>query len=183
MAQSNPPLVPITADAAGDVERGIAALRPAIVAYVASILPHARHETEDVVQKTCVLLWERRNDFEAGTNFKAWAFKTAYFQVLAQRRDLVRNKETVFSDQMLQRLAGPAEEAASRIDHRIEGLRQCMAGLTPSERQLLDLKYVQHVPLADHARSVGVPPGRLQRAISRLRFVLKHCIEKHLNSP
>jgi RNA polymerase sigma-70 factor (ECF subfamily) len=96
---------------------------------------------------------------------------------------MIRNKETVFSDQMLQRLAGPAEDAAARVDRRIEGLRQCMAGLSPTDRQLLDLKYVRQVALADHARAVGLPPGRLQRAISRLRFVLKHCIEKHLTLP
>lgn len=178
MQSGTPQLIPSKADVGFDVAREIAAVRPALMAYVASILPQARHETDDVVQETCVMLWEKRDEFQSGTNFKAWAFRTAYFKVLAMRRDLTRNKITVFSDQMIQRLAGPAEDAAARIDLRLDALRHCIAAMTLADRRILDLKYVQRVSLADQARDAGIPPGRVQRAVSRLRLVLKRCIEK-----
>lgn len=156
-------------------------MRPGLLAYVASLLPQARGEAEDVVQATCVVLWEKRDDFQKGTDFKAWAFRTAYFQAMAMRRDLSRSKVAVFSDETLQRLAAPAEEAASEIDSRIAALRHCMSALPPADQRLLALKYLRRESLTDHARELGVPSGRLQKALSRLRLGLKHCIEKRLH--
>lgn len=168
-------------DPSVDVAGWIASLRAGLLAYVVSLVPHARQEAEDVVQATCAILWEKRDEFRAGTDFKAWAFRTAYFQTLALRRDLGRSKVAVFSDETLQRLAGAAEAEAANTDRRIAALRQCLASLPPADRQLVSLKYSGHVSLADHARRIGVPPGRLQKSLSRLRLVLKNCIEKRIN--
>ena len=164
-----------------DVAGWIAAVRSGLLAYVVSLLPQAREEAEDVVQSTCTILWEKRGEFRAGTDFKAWAFRTAYFQVLALRRDIGRSKVAVFSDETLQRLAGAAESAAEHTDRRIDALRECVKALPSHDRRLVSLKYASNVSLADHARRIGVPPGRLQKSLSRLRLVLKHCIEKRLN--
>ncbi|MCW1922265.1 sigma-70 family RNA polymerase sigma factor [Luteolibacter arcticus] len=158
----------------------IAALRPGLLGYVASLLPQARGEAEDVVQATCVVLWEKREGFQQGTDFKAWAFRTAYFQAMAVRRDLSRSKVAVFSDETLQRLAAPAEEAASGIDTRVTALRLCVSDLPSADQRLLALKYLRRESLADHARELGMPSGRLQKTLSRLRLALKHCIEKRL---
>lgn len=161
----------------------IAWLRPSLLAYVTSLVPQARQEAEDVVQSTCAILWEKRGEFEPGTDFKAWAFRTAYFQALALRRDLSRSKVAVFSDQMLQRLAEAAEAAAESSDRRVDALRTCLSALSPGDRRLIALKYATETPLADHARRMGVPPSRLQKSLSRLRIVLRHCIEKRLSNP
>lgn len=125
-----------------DVADWIVGLRPALFAYVMSLVPHARQEAEDVVQATCAVLWEKRHEFRPETDFKAWAFRTAYFQTLALRRDLGRSRIAVFSDEMLQRLAGAAEESAESIDPRIEALRQCVAALELRDRQLTLLCYL-----------------------------------------
>lgn len=170
-------------DAAVDVAPWIASIRPALLAYVTTLVPQAREEAEDVVQSTCVILWEKRGEFQPGTDFKAWAFRTAYFQALALRRDLGRSKVAVFSDEMLQRLAAASEAAVETSDRRMEALRACMNALSPEDKRLVALKYATDMPLADHARRIGVPPARLQKSLSRLRIVLRHCIEKRLAHP
>lgn len=170
-------------DGSVDVGGWIASVRPGLLAYVMSLLPQAREEAEDVVQTTCTILWEKRGDFRVGTDFRAWAYRTAYFQVLALRRTLGRSKVAVFSDETLQRLAGAAEAAAERADQRIEALRECVKALPANDRQLVSLKYATTVPLAEHARRMSVPPDRLQKSLSRLRLVLKRCIERRLNRP
>lgn len=174
---------PIASDLQVDVAGEIAALRPRIVAYVTSLVPHALEEVEDVVQATCVILWEKRDEFSPGTDFNAWAFRTAYFQALALRRDLSRNKVAVFSDQMLQRLAGPAEDTSVQVDRRIMALRHCVAALPRADQQLIALKYAGQVAMVEQARQLGVPPGRLQKSLSRLRLALKRCIENRLKLP
>ena len=148
-----------------------------------SLVPHALEEVEDVVQATCVVLWEKRDEFRPGTDFNSWAFRTAYFQSLALRRDLSRSKVTVFSDQMLQRLAGPAEEATLQTDNRISALRHCVAALPQADQQLIALKYAGDVTIVEQARQLGAPPARLQKSLSRLRLTLKRCIEKRLKLP
>jgi len=39
---------------------------------VGSLLPGDR-AAEDVAQETNAIIWDKRGDFELGTNFKAWA--------------------------------------------------------------------------------------------------------------
>lgn len=166
-----------------DVAEWIATVRPALLSYVTSLVPQARQEAEDVVQAACIILWEKREEFQPGSDFKAWAFRTAYFQALALRRDLSRNKVAVFSDQMLQRVAGASEAAAETADRRVDALRACLDALSPEDKRLVALKYANKEPLADHARRIGVPPSRLQKSLSRLRIVLRHCVQKRLNHP
>lgn len=156
--------------------RLLADLRPALRGYVLSVLPHP-DAAEDVVQETSVFLWERRGDFDAGTNFKAWAFKTAYFKALSHRRDLQREKVVTLSEDLIQRVAGAAQEVAEEADVRLRALGECLAGLRPRDLQLLQLRYVEQRSLTDQAKALQVPPNRLQKAISRLRLALRHCIE------
>ncbi len=155
-------------------------LRPALRGYILSILPHP-DAAEDVVQETCLFLWERRGDFQPGTNFKAWAFKTGYFKALTHRRELQRNKVVTLSEDLLHRIAGAAEEQAEQIDERLVAMRACLADLRPEDLRLLQLKYVERRSLSEQARSLNAPPNRLQKAISRVRLALRHCIEHKLS--
>lgn len=162
------------------VAREIESLRPALKSYILSLLPHPG-ACDDVVQETCIFLWERRTEFRPGTNFKAWAFKAAWFKALAHRRDLQRNRVVTFSEDILQRIAGAAEQRTEGNDSRIGALRSCLAELPPADLQLLRLKYLEKGSLADHARALDFKPNRVQKTLSRLRLVLRHCIETKLS--
>lgn len=163
------------------IEARIAELRPALKGYVLSLLPQS-DVCDDVVQETCLFLWEKRDEFPEIRDFKAWAFKTAWFKALSARRDLQRRKYVTLSEDVLQRIAGAAEEQAAGTDHRIEDLRQCLASLPEKDLELLRLKYSRGLSLAVHARQLGWQPNRLQKAISRLRLVLRHCIETRISN-
>lgn len=158
------------------VTEWIESMRPALKSYVLSLLPQS-DSCDDIVQDTCLFLWERRNDFTPDTNFKAWAFKTAWFKALSHRRDLQRRNTITFSEDILQRIAGASEDQASHVDSRIEALQSCLGQLTAAELELLRMKYLRRESLADHARQLGWKPNRLQKTISRLRLALRHCVE------
>ena len=53
-----------------------------LYAYVYSLMPNAE-QARDVVQEANLIIWRKAAEFEAGTNFEAWACKIAYFEVLA----------------------------------------------------------------------------------------------------
>lgn len=155
--------------------RAVAEMRPALQGYVRSLLLHT-DATDDVVQDTCLFLWERRDQFEL-EHLRATAFRTAWFKALSVRRDRQREKLVHFSDDALQRIAGAAEELAGEADPRLQALRGCLAKLPPNDLHLLRLKYIDQNSLAKHARQQNVAPNRLQKAISRLRLALRRCIE------
>ena len=165
-----------------NIELQIESLRPALTGYVLSLLPQS-DACDDIVQETCIFLWEKRDDFTPDTNFKAWAFKTAWFKALSHRRDLQRRKVFTFSEDILQRIAGAAEDQASHVDHRIEALHACLDQLPAADRKLLQLKYQRRESLADHARQLGWKPNRLQKSLSRLRLALRHCVESRISNP
>ena len=166
-----------------DVDIGvlIEEFRPALRSYVLSLLPD-RDSCDDVVQDTCLFLWDRRDDFQPGSNFKAWAFKTAWFKVLTHRREMQRRKLVSFSEDMLERISRAAEAKAEEADHRLTALRGCVAKLPPESMRLLQLKYLDRLSLTDHAKSLGVKPNQIQKSISRIRLSLRHCIETFLSS-
>ena len=52
-------------------------------AFIYSLMPGSS-DTDDVLQNTNAVLWQKRERFKAGTNFQAWAFKIARYQTRHQ---------------------------------------------------------------------------------------------------
>ena len=94
-----------------------------IYAYVLSLVLDPA-QADDVLQKTNVVLWEKESEFELGTNFIAWAFRTAYLQVCAFRKQQQR-EWLVFDDEILQELS----QVASQVDETFETRQQLAARL------------------------------------------------------
>src|SRR6185295_13104725 len=74
--------------------------------YIFSLLgdPDAAN---DVLQEANVILWRDSREFRPGSNFKAWAFRVAHFQVMAFRQRQIRDR-LVFEDDMIEVLASAA---------------------------------------------------------------------------
>ena len=58
---------------------------PVISAYVMSLVP-SNSDAQDILQETKLALWRTFEQFETGTNFAAWARRTALNRVLDYRR-------------------------------------------------------------------------------------------------
>lgn len=156
-------------------------VRPALKGYVLSLLPD-RDACDDVVQETCLFLWYRRGEFEPGSNFRAWAFKAAWFKVLSHRRDMQRRKLVSFSEDVLERISRASEQFSENVDHRLAALNQCVASLPAESQQLLQLRYLDRLSLTAHAKNLGVKPNQIQKSLSRIRIALRRCIENRLPS-
>ena len=55
-----------------------------VYGYIRGLVP-SLVEAEEVLQQTNLLLWEKFDQFQPGTNFRAWACKVAYLTVLKHR--------------------------------------------------------------------------------------------------
>ncbi len=164
-----------------EIALGIASLRLPLRGYLHTLVPD-RAACDDLVQETLLFLWERRESADESTPLKTWAFKVAWFKSMAWHRDRRRDRLVYFSDDMLQQIAPLAEAMSSTAENRLEALRHCLAGLPEEDLALLRLKYVNQGSLTSYANARGWKPNRVQKALSRLRLALRHCIRTRLLS-
>ena len=153
----------------------------ALQTYVRSLLL-GNAAASDVVQQANAKIWEKRNDFELGTNFKAWAFSIARYEVLNFRKRQARDARLVFSDDLEQTIATELSETNLALQERYAALRQCLEKLRPQDRQLLLHRYASRETLSLYAQKVGKTVGGLKVTLHRLRSALLMCMERQLNS-
>lgn len=158
----------------------LTANQPALVMYVRSLMPGDRG-AEEVVQQANAKIWQKRSDFENGTNFKAWMFAIARFEVLNYRKQQARDARLKFSDELEQTLASEMAEWDDDLLDRQEALQQCLKTLKPESRELLLMRYGSQETLAEFAGRVGRSVGGVKVTLNRLRNALATCIERRMS--
>ncbi len=151
----------------------------AIRLYVHSLMP-GDSSALDVVQQTNATLWQKRGDFELGTNFKAWAFSIARYEVLNYRKRQARDARLVFNEDLENVIAEELPNRSGDFDSRREALAACLAKLKDSDRNLIVHRYFKRAPLAEYAEQVGRSVGGLKVTLHRIRNALQKCIQQNL---
>jgi RNA polymerase sigma-70 factor (ECF subfamily) len=147
--------------------------------YVRGLMP-GDGAAGDVVQQANAKIWEKRGDFESGTNFKAWALSIARFEVLNYRKQQARDARLIFSDELEATIASEIAGLDDDFAVRQLALKHCLHGLKPESRDLLMLRYGSRETLADFASRAGRSVGGLKVTLHRLRTSLAECIERQL---
>lgn len=149
--------------------------------YVQSLLP-GDLAAQDVAQQANATAWTKRAEFVPGTNFKAWIFAIARFEVLNYRKKQARDSRLVFGEELEQLLADDICEADDDTLRRHEALGNCLQKLREKDRELLLHRYTRSAgSLQDYAGSTGRSVGGLKVTLHRLRTALSECISKQLN--
>ena len=134
----------------------------------------------DVSQEVNLLLWEKRAQYEPGTNFRAWAFTTARYVVLGHRRRLRKEGLLMFDPDLVECLADEWQAQPDQHHHKLAALHTCVEKLSDEDQTLLRARYSGHgnvEQLACEARQSG---SSLRVRIFRLRAALKQCVEREL---
>jgi RNA polymerase sigma-70 factor (ECF subfamily) len=136
-------------------------------------------DVDDLLQEINVVLWEKCDEFQPGTDFWAWASQIARFKVLNQVRKYGRER-LVFDDAVLQQLAAMAEQKLQDLDRRRDALDHCLKQLPPAQRQLIDLRYARGQTVESIAASIGRPAGSIRQTLYRIRAALEACVQTQL---
>lgn len=147
--------------------------------YVSSLLP-GEPGAADVAQQANATIWGKRADFTLGTNFKAWAFSIARFEVLNFRKRQARDARLVFSAELEDLMAEELPGQVDDLDHRQAALRHCLEDLRAADRELILHRYFRRTTLARYAEEVGRSVGGLKVSLHRIRNSLLRCIEGRL---
>ncbi len=152
--------------------------QPTLYACILSLLPdHAA--AQDVLQETNLTLCRKISDFEAGTNFIAWATRVARYQVLNYRRRMNRER-IVFSDSLVQELCERQATRTQELDRYLDALRECLHKLPASHREIIEQRYAPQGSVSALAKMSGKCVGAMSQLLYRLRQSLMDCIYQRL---
>ena len=148
-----------------------------LFAYIFSLLGDP-DRANDVLQETNVILWRDSREFRPGSNFKAWAFRVAHFQVMAFRQRQIRDR-LVFEDDLMEVLASGAREADESFEAKQELLTGCLEKLTPPHREMIRERYSAGHSLTAIAKGRGMTPNAVMQALFRIRQSLVQCVARY----
>jgi RNA polymerase sigma-70 factor (ECF subfamily) len=147
---------------------------------ILALVPHGP-DADDILQEASAVMWEKFDQFDAGTNFAAWALRVARYQVMAfystKRRHRARlSDETI--DLVVERMAArPAKD-----DLRSVALDGCLEGLSREDRALLEQRYRTEVPADELARASGRTVFAVYKALDKIHERLLLCVQGKLRS-
>lgn len=147
-----------------------------LFAFVLSLVGN-REQANDVLQQTNLVLWEKLDDYEPGTNFMAWAFQIARYQVMAYRQKQGRDRH-VFDDEAVSLVAAAFERQSEAFDERLTALSHCIQQLPDDGRILIKRRYGDGWSVKNLAADLGQTANRLAVRLHRLRATLMECIQR-----
>ena len=150
-----------------------------VLAYIRSLMPGFTGAS-DILQQTNITLWKKKEVFELGTNFKAWAFAIARNHVMDQRKKLKRNGWLVFSEDVAELFAAEAEEEEIDQDESFRALEVCLSKLRDHDRELVQKRYCESVTLEEYAGQINRSAGTLKARLFKIRAGLRRCLDRQL---
>lgn len=149
-----------------------------IFGYIYTLVPD-RHDAEDILQETSLVICEKFDQFSEGTDFVAWACQIAYWEVRRARQKYARSK-VVFDQDTVDAIAQTAAEMAPEISQRREALGTCLGKLHPRDRELVLTRYEPGSGVEEAARRSGRSVEAAYKALGRIRKLLFDCVTNRL---
>jgi RNA polymerase sigma-70 factor, ECF subfamily len=149
-----------------------------LYSYLFSLLRRAA-DAEEVLQETAKVCWEKFDQYQPGTEFRAWACRIAYYKAL-KFRERQKKSPLTFTDLFFNSVDEEAVVMADRLDVRLDALNVCMKKLPPPDRKLVKLRYSPGATTKTVATSTGRSIYFIYRALARIHVGLFECIEKTL---
>lgn len=150
-----------------------------IFGYIYTLVPD-RHDAEDLLQETSLVICEKFDSFQEGTDFVAWACQIAWWNVRRARQKYARSK-VIFDDDVLEAVSSTAVIMAEELDHRHDALAHCLGKLHPRDRDLLLTRYEPGGGVEQAAQRSGRSLDAAYKALTRLRKLLHDCVTQRLS--
>ncbi|HEY4252789.1 MAG TPA: sigma-70 family RNA polymerase sigma factor [Roseomonas sp.] len=154
------------ADPAGDFRQALVPLLPSLRAF-ARFLAHDPSRADDLVQETVLRALAAEQQWQPGTELRAWCFR------ILRNAHLEHGRRRASETRALGRLDRDATARASQQDAADLGdLDRAMRGLPEGQREALILVSAHGFSIEEAAEVCGVAPGTIKARISRARVTL-----------
>lgn len=148
----------------------------------ARVLLPSWEAVDEVMQESSVVMWNKLKQLQSEDGFLPWAKVIVRFESLRLRRNFARDRH-VFSDEMLELLAGEAADVGSDVWEREQiATAQCLEEFASHQRELVLAPYYGEGRVVRLAEQKGCTVNSLYKLLGRLRERLMACIERRLAS-
>lgn len=149
-----------------------------ILGYLDVLLVN-RDDAEDLFQETCMVLWQKFNEFKPGTNFLAWALRVADHKVM--KFHSAQSRRAAFNARLREALIMEiASRKAEDVADGLAALAICMDRLAQSDRKMVTLCYAEGVSVPKVADRLCRSPESVYHSLRRIRSGLLDCIRREL---
>lgn len=169
-------MLPARQPTSRDYERLIETHQTRLHAWILAATGDAA-EARDILQEVNLVLWRKAEQFEPGTNFTAWAYRVAHFQVLTWRQKRGRDL-LVFPGDVLEDMAGAADQAERTADSRLGALKYCLQKLPARQLEVIRRRYLQNESVQTMAPAVGLNANAVSQLLHRARQNLLDCMRR-----
>lgn len=145
-----------------------------IYGYILSLVL-SQADAEEIFQGTSLVLWEKFSEFEAGSNFYAWACRIAFFEVQNFRR---RKKPVPLSNEFIELMSQQTLEMTAELDDRQRALEGCLQKLPDRDRDVICRRYYDGWSPKQIAEQVQKSVYHVYRTLNRVHEQLFSCIER-----
>ncbi len=148
-----------------------------IRSYIACMVPN-RNDCDDVLQETLSEMWHKFDEYEDGTNFRAWGVAIARFKILSHQRKYKASKLHFNSDtlKLLEKETKANSEQSFMQDQKTI-LRQCLEKLSNKEKRYLSYRYKEQLTFQGFADHFGISMQGAYKAISLIHARLLKCMQ------
>jgi RNA polymerase sigma-70 factor, ECF subfamily len=157
----------------------IAVHRSRVFGYIYAML-HNMSDAEDIYQQTTLLMWQKLDEFEPGTDFGSWALKIAYYNIKNFQRSAQR-RHVFFSDEVMENVAHCYESSVAKMaEDRLDALGDCVRHLSERHQRILRQRYAESISIREIASCEGKSEAAMAMLLSRLRKTVFRCVQARL---
>jgi len=142
-------------------------------------------DVDEVAQRSFVIAFRKLADFEPGTDFAAWLFTIARYQLMTELTRLrrVADYHARFAPQLLEReLERRCQEPVGPDQVKLDHLKKCLAGLGENLRRYVTWRYDEEIPLEEMASRTGRSVGAIKKQLWLIRRKLQLCVEQRIET-
>lgn len=148
-----------------------------IYVYILSLVM-SPSDSDDILQDTLSIMWEKFNEFEPGTNFVAWGKQIARYRTMEYFR---KNKSSrlCYEPDVMNIIESKVGGQDDLTEHK-DALKKCLEKLPEKSLSLIKMRHGQDMSYSQIALKYGISKQSLYRSISRIHATLLKCIKTSL---
>jgi RNA polymerase sigma-70 factor (ECF subfamily) len=132
-------------------------------------------DADELLQETNIILWQKFDQFEPGTNFMAWSSQILRFTaknfVARQRRSKI-----VFTDQFYDLVTHETNLASDELAEREHILHECISQLKERQQKILQLRYFESQSVSTIAEAIGSTSKAIYHTLDHIHQALLQCV-------
>ena len=169
-----------TPDAREEVQRLFMRNASVIRGFILSLLP-VRELVDDVFHEVFLVVVEKADRFEPGSDFLAWVYVISRHKVLQAMAKLRGKRTNVLAPDVMEALIADAPTETFSED-TLDALKRCLDGLAPAARHMIKLRYEEALKPSQIAERLGINANSIYVTLSRTRTALRRCIKTRLSA-